>query len=181
MRNAIARARGHIERPSIVVGPNKPVLRQWRDTFIRNGFPPERLQLFRPGQDNVDFQSSGVVLLADRYALQSELKSIFDEISKIKFDSPYPDPDKVLASCVRKTSVLWPSLSRKGLFGLWLQYLADKGTLRDYKVKNSVRDDKEYPSDCVTRLVSGALNTVEQNRRAVFETAIFDEVRFSFV
>eukprot|EP00977_Amphora_coffeiformis_P000601 scaffold134_cov94-Amphora_coffeaeformis.AAC.7 len=179
LRNALSLARGHIGRPSIVVGPNDSVLRQWRDAFARNGFPKERLHLFRAGHGNIDLHSSGVVLFADRFALQAELKQIFDEISWIDFDSPNPDPIKALDACVRTRSVLWPSLSQKDLFGLWRQKPRNKetGTESSYRVKNTMRREGEDPSDCVTRLVGKVLNSVEQNQNAVFETAVIDEVR----
>lgn len=176
LRDALANARGDAGRPSFVVGPNKPVLRQWQDAFLLNGYRPERLQFFRSGQDNVDFRYNKVILFADRYTLQAELKSIFDAISKMEFHSPFPNPKRVLASCTRSTSVLWPSLSQKNLFNLWLQYIADKGKLRDFKLQNQERRKDEYLCDCVTRLVAATQNKVAENKSAVFETVVFDEV-----
>jgi len=176
LRNALAQTRGDAKRPSVIVGPNSSVLKQWRDAFVLNGFPVQLLRPFGVSQDNTAF-GSGIILFATRYALQAELKSIFDAVSQVEFTQPKPNPEKDLGFCVRSTSVLWPSLSRNGLFGLWLQYLSDKGALRKFNMKNSIKGEDENPSDCVSRLAAACLNDLEQSKKAVFETVVFDEVR----
>lgn len=183
MRNAIARQRKEKIRPSMIVGPNHDVLRQWRDEFVCNGFPVELMRHFQKGQDSTDFDK-GVLLFATKYDLQAELKFIFDEIKKLE---PPTNPGMMVAQrtqwyedhikdCVRTRSVLWPHLTNQNLVHIWIQFLADRGDLRKFRLQNRIRQEKEILPDCVTRLVSFCSRYMDENKQQVFETVVIDEV-----
>jgi SNF2 family DNA or RNA helicase len=167
LRNALAGAKGLKKRPTAIVAPNDAVLLQWRDTLIRNGVPEERIYLFQKAQDNSKFDE-GIFLLMTRYALQSEVKELFDYIGEYENQKQRP----------RSTSVLFPHLAPDNLYKLWMQYMAKKGKLHLREKTNYAKKEGEYIDDCVSRLLALCVRRICSSfdlKELVFETVIIDE------
>jgi hypothetical protein len=106
LTNALGELRTGKKLPSVIISPNSAVLDQWIGALNRNGVRRHRIHKFEKGMvlQNVkdDF------ILMEKSKLQSELKAIFDGITKRTFTP--------------KTSFLWPSVGLHDLKKLNNQY-----------------------------------------------------------
>jgi hypothetical protein len=106
LRNELAAAKGAKKRPTVIVSPNDAVLMQWRDALILNGVSIDRIVMFKKAQTD-GFADTNFVLLT-RYTIQAEVRELFDYLD--------------LNSPPRKTSALFPNVTKQGLRKLKNQY-----------------------------------------------------------
>jgi hypothetical protein len=165
LRNAIAKAQGLQNKPTLIVSPNHAVTAQWADTLIKAGVPPSHVFEFIPRKGGPQPQSwhrnNGTYLLLNRYQLQTETKYLLGQMPKdykpnARTDNDYKSP-------------LYPTAQKSLLCQLKNQYLSAHGLDR-----NKHKDKDETPAECVTRLLKGG----RRNDNKPFRTLVIDEAHF---
>ena len=118
LRNAIVLANSPQNRkPTLVVGPNEPVLRQWFETLVKAGVPVGDIDLFR-SRSTFQVLDGPKFFLLTRYQLQTEMKHM---ITAVKDRNSVPVPQ----------SRLFPGADRECLFQMRSLYRIATGKAKE--------------------------------------------------
>ena len=84
LRNAIAKAQGLPNKPTVLVSPNHAVTTQWAETLVKAGVPSTDVREFvaRKGSGFAQLwhKNSDIYLLLNRYQLQTETRHLFSQM-----------------------------------------------------------------------------------------------------
>lgn len=88
IRNKWHDAHGKRRLPSLIIGPNDAVLKQWYETLIKAGVSESRIRYFKP-KSSTNLEGN-IFLLMTRYNVQTVVRSLFGKVDMRNKEHPSP-------------------------------------------------------------------------------------------
>ena len=162
VRNAIAHARGHQVKPTLICSPNEPVMNQWEEHLLTAGIDKNKIIRLVTKQSKPFASRGGTVVLCTRYDFWTEAKFVFESIPKKPGDSSK-----------QRLSPLFPHAQDDLLELLYNQYLYCNGRARN-KYETFKNGKKLSVNEVVTNELEESSFWIQKSPM-VFQTVVVDE------